>query len=96
MSERIGPVLSPVDYDAWERGYMPPSEHILIDQLAYRGARVIMSNDWGKEGAWWFVVRGALSQKARLAICKYIMETAEFAEPEPTPNPTPLTENEDE
>jgi hypothetical protein len=52
------PVLSVVDYDAWNRGYMPPSEHILIDQLAYRGARVKLASDWGEQGAIWIVVRG--------------------------------------
>lgn len=52
-----GPVLSVVDYAAWEKGYMPPSEHILIDQLAYRGARVVMSSDFGDQ-AYWLVVRG--------------------------------------
>lgn len=40
-----------VDYDAWKRGYMPPSEHVLIDQLAYRGARVVMGSDFGDHGA---------------------------------------------
>lgn len=53
------PPSSVVDYEAWKRGYTPPSEHILIDQLAYRGARVVMSSDWGEElGAIWVVVRG--------------------------------------
>lgn len=52
------PVLSVVDYAAWEKGYMPPSEHILIDQLAYRGARVVMSADYGPDEAYWLVVRG--------------------------------------
>lgn len=52
-----GPVLSPVDYAAWEKGYMPPSEHILIDQLAYRGARVVLGSDLGDMG-FWVVMRG--------------------------------------
>lgn len=52
------PTLSPVDYDAWNRGYMPPSEHILIDQLAHRGACVVMSSDNGQgKGAIWVVMR---------------------------------------
>lgn len=46
-----------VDYDAWKRGYMPPSEHILIDQLAYRGATVNTSSDLG-DCAFWIVTRG--------------------------------------
>lgn len=53
-----GPVLSPVDYAAWEKGYMPPSEHVLIDALAYRGAKVILGSDHGEAGAYWLVVRG--------------------------------------
>jgi hypothetical protein len=36
-----GPVPSVVDYDAWRKGYMPPSEHILIDKLAYRGDVIV-------------------------------------------------------
>lgn len=56
-TERHPPMLSVVDYDAWSRGYMPPSEHILIDQLSYRGARVLMCSDWGKSGAIWIVTR---------------------------------------
>lgn len=47
-----------VDYDAWKRGYMPPSEHYLIDQLAYRGARVVHGTDLGEHGAFWIVMRG--------------------------------------
>ena len=46
-----------VDYEAWKRGYMPPSEHVLIDQLSYRGATVNQSSDWG-EYAFWIVTRG--------------------------------------
>jgi hypothetical protein len=51
-------IESVVDYGAWRKGYMPPTEHILIDQLAYRGARVITMSDWGDRGAVWIVVRG--------------------------------------
>ena len=66
-------VASVVDYDAWKRGYMPPTEHILIDQLAYRGARVIMMSDWGDKGAYWIVTRGktlsaAVRKQIRLAL----------------------------
>jgi hypothetical protein len=49
-----------VDYEAWERGYMPPSEHVLIDQLSYRGAKVLMMMDHGERGALWLVVREPL------------------------------------
>lgn len=59
-----------VDYNAWNRGYTPPSEHVLIDQLAYRGARVVLASDWGeKHGAVWVVVRGdKITPKMRKAM----------------------------
>lgn len=45
---------------------MPPSEHVLIDQLAYRGARVVLGCDHAEAGAFWVVVRGkALTPKMR-------------------------------
>ena len=50
-------ISHPVDYRAWKKGYMPPSEHLLIDQLAYRGAKVVMSSDDGERGAFWIVMR---------------------------------------
>jgi hypothetical protein len=59
------PVATVVDYEAWNRGYMPPSEHILIDQLSYRGAKVIMSTDLG-DNAWWFVIRGKRPSKENM------------------------------
>lgn len=52
------PVLSVVDYAAWEKGYLPPSEHILIDKLAYRGARVVLSTWLGGDGQLWVVLEG--------------------------------------
>lgn len=63
-----------VDYDAWNRGYMPPTEHVLIDQLAYRGARVLMATDFGKHGAIWIVTRdlGNLKPAARRALHEMI------------------------
>lgn len=60
------PILSVVDYTAWDKGYMPPSEHILIDKLAYRGARVIMSFAVAPEEQVWIVLEGPpLSAKKR-------------------------------
>lgn len=47
-----------VDYDAWQRGYMPPNEHVLIDALAYRGARVVASSHIVRGNGWWLVVQG--------------------------------------
>lgn len=78
-------VASPVDYDAWRRGYMPPSEHILIDQLMFRGARPIMSMDMEGGGAWWLVIRGPYpSAKVRKAIMRLLAED-DWGEPAPTP-----------
>jgi hypothetical protein len=56
-------INSVVDYEAWQKGYMPPSEHILIDQLSYRGAKVILGSDWG-EFAIWVVTRGKTPNRA--------------------------------
>jgi hypothetical protein len=67
-------VLSPVDYEAWEKGYMPPTEHILIDQLMYRGARVVFGSDIG-ETAYWLVMRGP-GPKGRQALA--IMQLIEM------------------
>jgi hypothetical protein len=36
--------MSPVNYKAWQEGYMPPSEHLLIDALSFRGAKVAIIN----------------------------------------------------
>ncbi len=37
-------VQSVVNYDAWNKGYRPPSEHELIHALSYEGARVKASS----------------------------------------------------
>lgn len=50
--------LSPVDYEAWRKGYMPPTEHVLIDALAHRDAKVVSMSSFAKGNAWWFVVQG--------------------------------------
>jgi hypothetical protein len=47
-----------VDYEAWNRGYMPPSEHVLIDKLSYRGARVQLSTPVSREHQIWVVIEG--------------------------------------
>lgn len=59
-------VLSPVDYDAASRGYMPPSEHLLIDELQFRGARVSFSSGIDPDATWWLVTKGG----ARCALSK--------------------------
>lgn len=70
---------------------MPPSEHILIDQLAYRGARVVMSTDFGNHGAIWIVTRdlknmGAPARKALREIVDGILDDAFAEKNAPSPN----------
>lgn len=95
-----GPVLSVVDYAAWEKGYMPPSEHVLIDQLAYRGARVVMSSDFGDQ-AYWLVMRGERLHGRRLLTVKNAIdngldnlagEVATAGEPPTEYDPAPATQ----
>jgi hypothetical protein len=64
-----------VDYDAWRRGYMPPSEHVLIDKLAFRGAKVIYSTPTSKKGQIWIVVEG---QNEFMDTIDDILEFSEF------------------
>ncbi len=76
-------VLSIIDYAAWEKGYMPPSEHILIDELSYRGARVVMSSDMGGL-AYWLVVRGdKICGRQLLAVKRAIEDAIETLENTP-------------
>lgn len=51
--------INVVDYDAWKRGYVPPTEHQLIDDLAFRGARVVAAS-LGAQTGWYLVVKGPL------------------------------------
>ena len=90
------PVLSVVDYDAWQRGYMPPTEHILIDELSYRGAKVIASASGPKTG-YWLVWKGPRpDRKALKAVVMSLMELEAALEdgpeqqPEPEQAPEPL------
>lgn len=70
---------SVVDYDAWKRGYMPPSEHVLIDELSYRGAKVVCSSI-GSSGGWWLVMKGEVDRKILTQISKQLHMTIEFLE----------------
>lgn len=81
------PVLSVVDYAAWDKGYMPPSEHILIDKLAYRGARVQLSTPISREHQIWVVIDGPpLNNKQR----KQLREMVNlWFEDEPEPESAP-------
>lgn len=91
------PPQSVVDYDAWNRGYTPPSEHVLIDQLAYRGARVACMSDWGSDGAFWVVMRGKTPspavRKSMRQMCELIFED-EKCSPETTSPSTSQTTTE--
>lgn len=68
-----GPVLSPVDYDAWNRGYMPPSEHVLIDKLAFRGAKVHLSTPISRLHQIWVVIEGPAMTNAQRKAVREVM-----------------------
>lgn len=63
-----------VDYEAWKKGYTPPTEHVLIDQLAYRGARVVSMSSVAKGFSWWLVVRGDCNRKRLAQITRRLHE----------------------
>lgn len=78
-------VQTVVDYDSWNKGYMPPSEHILIDQLSYRGARVVLGCDWG-DLAMWVVIRGPTPNRAvRRAMREMVVMALENASTQAEP-----------
>lgn len=64
-------LASVVDYAAWNRGYMPPSEHILIDELSYRGAKVLMSSSSSDRG-YWLVTKGYENSKELRKIARVL------------------------
>jgi len=82
-----GPVLSVVDYAAWEKGYMPPSEHVLIDKLAYRGAKVVMSFSVGSKEQVWIVFEGVKLTSAKRKLMLKIMGLWFDADEEDDPKP---------
>lgn len=48
---------------------MPPSEHVLIDALQFRGARILFSSDNGDgKGAVWLVYRDVRPSHARMMV----------------------------
>lgn len=97
MSGQRPPVLSPVDYDAWNRGYMPPTEHVLIDALSFRGAKVVTMSS-GADGSIYVVTQGKPLDKHTRAVLRQLLEVFEEA-PAPTPaapaEPTPATPQDD-
>ena len=72
-----------VDYTAWKKGYLPPSEHLLIDALAYRGAKVMFSSDNGEgKGAIWIVMRDRRPPRKYLrALMSLLYDCLEDEEP---------------
>lgn len=54
--------MSPVNYEAWQDGYQPPGDHVLIHNLMYEGAHVVSSLALDGFG-FWVVVRGTLAGK---------------------------------
>ena len=84
------PVLSVVDYEAWNRGYMPPTEHALIDALSYRGAKVITASSW-ETGGFWFVVQGKPLTKAQRTTVRKMMDL--WYEVEDDEEPIPESDN---
>ena len=83
------PILTVVDYDAWDKGYMPPSEHILIDKLAYRGARVALSTWLGGDAQLWVVIEGAkpLTNRQRKLLREMMAMWFEDEQEAPPPPP---------
>lgn len=90
---KVSPVMSPVDYDAWSRGYLPPTEHVLIDELQFRGARVMAASHSEKSG-YWLVVKGSLSRAARRKIIMFLTEQMEAALDEDVPQAPEATSGE--
>lgn len=68
-----------VDYEAWKKGYMPPSDHILIHKLSYEEAHIKMSMNFDSY-EWWLVLQGdpTLDQLKGIARCiKGLIEAEE-------------------
>jgi hypothetical protein len=96
-----GPVFSPVNYAAWASGYAPPGEHVLIDALQFRGAKVEMACSVGKDERAWVVYQGkAFSRKARQHLMDMMRELdsilAEDNEGETPLPPPPASQGEGE
>lgn len=64
-----------VDYAAWKKGYTPPCEHVLIDQLAYRGARVVSMSRVANNFSWWLVVNGDCNGRRLSQITRQLHES---------------------
>lgn len=93
MSGQRPPVLSPVDYDAWNRGYMPPTEHVLIDALSFRGAKVVTMSS-GSDGSIYVVTQGKPLDTRTRAVLRQLLEVFEEA-PAVSVEPAPATPQDD-
>ena len=85
------PQLSVVDYAAWEKGYMPPSEHVLVHMLSHEGAKVCCSTS-GSGFSWWLVVKGDVDRKKLAKIGKILHEQMCILDDDDEPETTPDTE----
>lgn len=76
------PVLSPVDYAAWSKGYLPPSEHSLIHELQFEGAKVVLQTTIGDRAKVWVVTLGTAAVKgSAMRVLEAIYEAFEEATP---------------
>lgn len=76
------PTLSVVDYDAWNKGYMPPSNHILIHKLSYEDAKVVISTSVSREHQMWIVIEGPPLTKAARKMLREVIKIWFDDEPE--------------
>lgn len=72
--------MSPVDYEAWRKGYTPPTEHVLIHKLSLGELRVA-SGSQEPDREWWLVTRGDMPSRLGLAIFKLIAEWEDESQP---------------
>jgi hypothetical protein len=63
---------SPVDYEAWHKGYSPPCEHVLIHELSFGGAKVLASSRVVPGASWWLVMKGDITPEDTLDIMAVI------------------------
>lgn len=66
---------------------MPPSEHVLIDKLSYRGAKVVMSFSVGSKEQVWIVFEGVKLNSAKRKLMLKMMGLWFDADEEDDPKP---------
>lgn len=66
--------ISPVNYKAWQEGYLPPSEHVLIHSLIYDGAKVLTSLRYEKF-CFWVVTRGNIPTGTKGKLFVHMIES---------------------